>query len=282
MKHVPDLARLAVVPAGTCSGTGRLIHRPASGATGLGYWLAMPARIDHSRPLLVAVHGISRDARAQAELFAPRANALGQVVVAPEFGEKHWKRYQKAVIGQRSDVALLGLLDELRATGIWHGRRIELAGYSGGAQFAHRFAMLYPHLLARLSVVSAGWYTFPDEAPFPYGLGEAEGAASGWGAMAAAHLDRFLGLPIQICVGAKDNRRDRNTRRGPEIDAQQGRDRVARATAWSAALIAAARKRGIRPDITLRILPDCGHDFGDCVTRGGLDRIVLTGAQSES
>ena len=259
-----------------------LLHRPAKGRGALGCWLALPHEISADAPPLVAIHGIRRRAQVQAELFGARATALGRPVIAPLFDERSWRRYQQVVRNKRADLALLALMMELRLADIWRTRTFELVGYSGGGQFVHRFAMLYPQLIARLTVVSAGWFTFPDDAAFPYGLAARPGRSDDWGPRLAAGLNRFLRLPIQVCVGAHDNVSDAHTRSTPEIDRQQGPDRMARAKRWVSALREAAVARGIDPCVSFEVLPNSGHDFHDCVRQGGLDRLVLPDAEERA
>jgi pimeloyl-ACP methyl ester carboxylesterase len=253
----------------------RLVKREARGQRGLDCWLALPDRPRHDVRPMVAIHGICRGAEQQAAAFAERASAQGRVVIAPLFENAQWPGYQLLVHRGRADLALLALMEELRTEHVWNTRRFDLSGYSGGAQFAHRFAMLYPQLIARLSVCSAGWWTFPDQAPFPYGLGAEDGCRPAWGPRLAAILPRFLRLPITVAVGADDNVPDANTRSGSAIDRQQGLDRRTRAERWVEALTTAASAHGIAANVTLSILPDCGHDFAACVRRGGLVDHVL-------
>ena len=59
------------------------------------------------------------------------------------------------------------------------------------------------------------------------------------------------------------------------IDAQQGRTRIERANRWRDALASAAEARGICRNARVHILPECGHDFEDCVRTGGLLNIVF-------
>ncbi|MDJ0896087.1 MAG: alpha/beta hydrolase [Alphaproteobacteria bacterium] len=259
-----------------------LLRRPAKGRGALGCWLALPREISADAPPLVAIHGIRRGARAQAALFGARAIALGRPVIAPLFGERIWPRYQQVVRNKRADLALLALMMELRLADIWRTRTFELVGYSGGGQFAHRFAMLYPQLVARLTVVSAGWFTFPDDAAFPYGLAARPGRTDDWGPRLAAGLNQFLRLPIQVCVGAHDDISDAFTRSTPEIDRQQGPDRMTRAKRWVSALREAAAARGIDPSVSFQVLPNSGHDFHDCIQHGGLDRLVLPDAEQSA
>ena len=57
--------------------------------------------------------------------------------------------------------------------------RVDLVGFSGGAQFAHRFAMLYPGCVRRVVVAAAGWYTYIDPSrPFPLAAAPATPAAA--------------------------------------------------------------------------------------------------------
>jgi len=250
-------------------------RRPGQGRFGLACWLALPETISDDAPPLVAVHGIRREADAQANLFAERAAALGRPVIAPLYEKDDWPRYQRAVHRGRADLALMSLMVALRSEGIFRTAKFDLFGFSGGAQFAHRFAMLHPQAISRLTTSSAGWYTFPDDAAYPYGLSPRAGREDEWAQRMSANLDQFLRLPIQVCVGADDNAPDRNTRSGPKINTQQGMHRVARAARWAGSLQDAALDRGIKPDVTFWALSACGHDFRSCVTLGGLDRIVI-------
>ena len=252
-----------------------ILFRPADKDGGLACWLAIPDRMVAQRPPLVAVHGIRRNARQQAELFAQRANALGRPVVAPLFDRQAWPRYQQAVRRGRADLALISLIECLRDEGVFLTARFELFGFSGGAQFAHRFAIMHPHLVERLTVASAGWYTFPDAQHFPYGLSARSDPRDPWSTVPEQRLRRFLTIPTQVCVGADDTVRDSNLRSGDQIDAQQGANRLIRGIRWTQALQQAARLRGLPPRASFFALSACGHDFRQCVVTGGLDRVVL-------
>ncbi len=251
-----------------------IVERPGRGRREPPAWLALPRRMAPDAEPLVAVHGIERGAAEQARLFADRAAALGRPVIAPLFAAQSYPGYQRVVERDRADLALLGLLDALAVEGL-ATRRFALFGFSGGAQFAHRFAWLYPHRITRLAVTAAGWYTFPDAAAFPYGLGSNSRRRRDVGPNCRANLADFLALPIDVLVGSLDNVVDHNTRSGPAIDAQQGTDRLTRARRWTAALRHAAGALGHEPAVTLHVLEGCGHTFRQCIEQGDLARIVL-------
>jgi pimeloyl-ACP methyl ester carboxylesterase len=251
-----------------------LRFRPGRGAAEPPAWLVEPTRPRPDARPLVAVHGITRDAEGQARLLADRAVAQGRTLVAPLFSKDAFPRYQLASCKRRADRALLNLLDALAADGTILPGPVDLAGFSGGAQFAHRFGWLYPHRIGRLTVTAAGWWTFPDAAPFPYGLGPAAEGHRDEPRWLRANAIDFLDREIVVVVGALDCVPDANTRSGGLIDGQQGADRVTRAQRWTAAMRAAAERYGLEPRISLTVLPDCGHDFHSCVD-AGLDRLIL-------
>ncbi len=256
------------IPAQTCVYDIRQIDSLKS--TGLGCWIAVPNNPDPSLAPLVAVHGVLRDVEGMLKTITSRLPQGGRVIIAPVFDATNWHGYQR-IFGQgRADLALLTLLKSIRIPGGPAFRSLDFLGYSGGAQFAHRFALLYPHLIGRLGLCSAGWYTFPDDRPYPYGLSVPTRKIKGFTPLTRANLSRFLSLPIDVYVGDLDDASDANLRRGKVIDRQQGTNRLERASNWVAALNKAASVENIRPDIKLGILKKCGHDFRECVHLGGL------------
>lgn len=222
-------------------------------------------------PAVVAVHGIARGVEEMVSHLLPRAIATGRTLVVPHFDVAHWPRYQQAACGKRADWALLRLMAALRKEGHVGDAPFDLSGFSGGAQFAHRFAWLYPDKVDRLCLTAPGWWTFPDAAvAWPQGIGATQDGR-GHGFQCSANLRRFLDRRIIVCVGSDDVERDDNLRQGAQIDTQQGPNRLARAQRWCAEAETRARALGLTPAISFHLLQGCGHSFVECVTRGGLD-----------
>ncbi len=240
---------------------------------GIPYYLYIPSRLDPAAPPLVAVHGISRGADEHIAAFAPWAERSGRVLVAPLFSESQCKRYQRVTQDRcQADRALFAALREVaEATGV-EVDRVDLFGFSGGAQFAHRFALLHPERVARLAVSSAGWYTQPDPSEaYPYGLAP----GTGGGQRFRPKLSAFLEIPTLVLVGERDIERDPALRKEKKVDRRQGRNRVERAARWSRALREAALRAGVAAEVRFRSLPNCGHAFEDCVRDGGLVEEVM-------
>lgn len=230
-----------------------------------------------TRPPLVALHGISRDARALWQGFSQGAADQGRALVVPRFSKAEWPRFQQ--IGRsRPDLALLDLLQQAGLA----GTPVDLFGFSGGAQLAHRFAMLYPHRVATLHLAAPGWYTLPDQsAVWPLGMAQGPTAQPGRfdpTALSRLQLRHYLSLKVRLWVGELDTARDASLRQTADLDALQGRTRIERACRYAEAFDRAARALGVVPDIDLTILPGCGHDFTDCARLGGLAaRVLQTG-----
>ncbi len=225
-------------------------------------------------PLVVSVHGYTRQPLEHLRAFAPLAVRHGFALALPLFDERHHRRYQQLLHprrGTRSDLALLAALEAAAPRHGLDASRLFLFGHSGGGQFVHRFAMCHPRRTVALAIGAAGWYTWPDPAlPWPAGVGAAEQSLG-----APIDLERFLRLPMALWVGEKDTAAGETLRDSPELALQQGANRSERATRWAQAVRAAAAARGVDNALAVAELPSAGHDFGGCVRRADLARRVM-------
>lgn len=247
---------------------GATVERRLPGAALPAYYLCLPPDRAAGAPLLVSVHGISRNAEEHVRHFAPLARERGVALAVPLFPPSEFPDYQRlgrTGRGRRADMALHEVLAALRREVGAAADRIYLFGHSGGGQFVHRYAMAYPAEVARFVVSAAGWYTHPDpDRPFPLGIGPDP-------LLPDRHFDPDAFLRVRGCVlvGEGDVRRTRSLRIGPEVDAMQGDNRVERARHWVAAMNRAAARRGLPPPLDLHVLPSAGHRFADMALRGG-------------
>lgn len=227
-------------------------------------------RVSDGKPPVVAVHGIQREAAQMAQLLVSAAEATGRTVILPHFDRRPWRWFQRAACPARADWALIRLLTALQVEGMVAEGPCDLSGYSGGGQFAHRFAWLYPHLVRRLCATAPGWWTFADpNAAYPYGV---QAESSPFAAYLNANLRAFLNREIVVRVGALDTQRDGKLRVSPELDRQQGLNRVERAERWVQHIQDLRTVHNVSIPADFRILPNCTHSFSDCVAQAGLDR----------
>jgi hypothetical protein len=218
---------------------------------------------------VVFVHGVTSDPSEQFEALLARAVQGHASLIVPEFRRPQYAGYQRLAGADGPLAAAVAFEDVMLRAGDYMGRpiqKVDLVGFSGGAQFAHRYAMLYPRRIRRLIVVASGWYTWLDPArPFPYGA-----RASRQSGDRAIGVDRFLGLPVHVLVGERDVHRDCHLRTTPRIDATQGPHRLARALRWADHLRTESSRRGLPPVVSVELLPGTGHSFHQAMRRGGL------------
>jgi pimeloyl-ACP methyl ester carboxylesterase len=239
----------------------------------LRYHLFAPVGPPRGAPV-VLVHGTSSDPAEQFRAFLPLAYRHQVVLIVPEFTRPAFRGYQR-LAGAAGPLAAASALDAVvaEAAGMTGApiSAFDLVGFSGGAQFAHRYAMLFPSRVRRLVAASAGWYTWLGSSlPFPEGPHAS--LASGH---TRVRIAEFLRIPIRVMVGERDVARDRRLRVDPRIDAEQGAHRLERALRWVEHLAAVARSRGCEADATIELLPDTGHLFRQAMQRGGFGERAL-------
>ena len=241
---------------------------------GLHYQLYLPQALDPSRPVLTAVHGISRNPDDWMKLFRKVADEQGTALLAPLFDQARFGDFQRLGRhgrGQRADHALISVLDRLdELYGIQS--KMALFGFSGGAQFAHRFSMVHGARVSSLVLGASGWYTWPDpDTAFPYGTRPV-------GSLPGVNFDfeTLLRIPTRVLVGSDDVVRDQSLNCRKRIDKVQGKTRRERAENWVSAMRSLARERNLPDLMDLQFLPDTGHyvldqDGGDFLRKLACD-----------
>jgi len=135
---------------------------------GRDYWLYTPASIDPKKTywLVVGVHGHNGKGAGAGGLKSWIAKFDNVIVVGPTFPD-NGPYYQ--VLEGESDIQLLNLNRDLSKKFKLH-RRMFIHGFSGGAQYAHRFASRHPDFVIGVSAHSGGtWEAGPDKkATFPW------------------------------------------------------------------------------------------------------------------
>lgn len=120
-------------------------------------------------PLAVLVHGSLRDADILRDEFIDFAEEQQCVLLAPLFpagihDPEDLHNYKHLIYhGIRYDLILLDMIEELAARYRVRSDKVLMHGFSGGAQFAHRFLYLHPGRLRAVSIGAPGTVTLPDD-----------------------------------------------------------------------------------------------------------------------
>lgn len=222
-------------------------------------WLSSAAP-GQTAPLVVAVHGSHRDHLATRDAFLPLAESRPLHVLAPLFPEGlteagYGDGYKFLSEPGIDYVALLdGMIAGFAAEhGPVQGKPL-LFGFSGGAQFAHRYALFRAARLSGLVIAAPGAVTLP-RADLPWWPGLA-GAAAATGY--TPDLPSLRAIPVLVTIGAEDRspgilRDDPALRHGSAHAGAAGADRIARAQALRRALA----DQGVA--VALIQIPGAGH-----------------------
>lgn len=254
--------------------TGQVLHRTLRSNPDQQYLLYLPTTGAKDAPIFVTVHGVSRNVEEHAARFAPYAERYHVVLVAPFFPKKDFPDYQRlgrVGHGERADTVLQQIVTEVGELTGARSEKLYLFGYSGGAQFVHRYMLAYPERVAKLAVGAAGWYTFPDpQLKYPKGI---KSSSKLPGDVFAA--DKFLKVPACVVVGERDVKRDAELDQAPDIDQHQGYTRLERGRNWVEAMQKAARERGYDTPYVFRTVPRAAHSFTQSMRRGKMGDVVF-------
>ena len=228
----------------------------------------VPVVRNEATPIVIVMHGASRDAPRYYADWKAQAAARGFIVVVPTLSKKDFPGAATYNLGNVFDPAtgaqreksewtfslIEPLFDEVvRRIGGAQGDYV-LYGHSAGSQFVHRFLYYMPD--ARVSAfiaANAGWYTMPDfSVEYPYGL-----KASG---INEDDLPRIFSQPLILLQGRADTDASAdNLRKTPEA-ARQGPNRLTRGLKMYRDAKASAEALGVTFNWQVFVIKDADHD----------------------
>ena len=213
-----------------------------------------PMHRDADAPVVIVMHGASRDAPRYFLDWSRQAEEHGFIAVVPYLSQEGFPGSSVYNLGHVFDAdtgamrprerwlfaIIEPLFDEVvRRTGSPR-ESYTLYGHSAGSQFVHRF--LYYTPAARVDqfiAANAGWYTMPEPGvAYPYGL-----RGSGIG---EAALERVFAAPLTLLLGTADIDPNADKLRKTREAQAQGQNRLERGHAMFRIAEKAARERGLR------------------------------------
>jgi len=129
---------------------------PRTDGMGREYWLYEPRQggADKTLWLVVGIHAMGGTGQGAGGLAGWATRRDDCLVLGPTFPSQGYP-----FLGQESDTQLLRLIEDLGRRHRLHPK-VFLAGFSGGAQFAHRFAHAHPDKVLAVAAHSGGsWST---------------------------------------------------------------------------------------------------------------------------
>lgn len=227
----------------------------------------VPAAATTATPIVIVMHGASRDLPRYYSDWRKEGEEHGFIVVVPHFTKDAFPGSANYNLGAVFDpgtgtmrprpkwtfTAIEPLFDAVVELVGGEQAQYTLFGHSAGSQFVHRFLYFVPEARVKRAIAAnAGWYTMPDfGVDWPYGLGES--------GIAPEVLKTYLGRDLVVLLGDADViREDEDLRKTPEAELQ-GPHRFARGHTFFR--VARARAADLEVDFGWRLqeVPDAGH-----------------------
>jgi len=177
----------------------------------LKVFLALPEEVRKDTPIVIVLHGNSRNAKTYRDAWEKTAIEENAIVVVPEFSAWDYPKRQY-ILGNMSTpsgkpvapdqwvfAAIEPLFDQLRKQLGTEVKHYSLYGHSAGAQVAHRLLYFVPDNRAqRIVLANAGFYTIPvSTVDYPQGLGGVE--------VSDDSLKKAYAKRVIILLGDRDN-----------------------------------------------------------------------------
>ncbi|MCX5759427.1 MAG: hypothetical protein NTU83_13155 [Candidatus Hydrogenedentes bacterium] len=161
--------------------------------------------ISEKWPLVVSVHGTDGSPDAYLDMCREGAEKYGVVVLAPYFDFPMFPTYDILNIGlamERSDLAILEIIDTLAERIPLDTSRFYLFGHSKGGQFVSRFVLAHPDRIIRAAAGSPGNYVMPDpDVLFPHGTNPNPQTPD----LAAPDFGKLAQTPMLVLMGQKED-----------------------------------------------------------------------------
>jgi hypothetical protein len=240
--------------------------------------LFVPREADADTPIVIVMHGASRDAERYFTDWRTEAQQHGFIVVVPYFSREDFPRsthYNLGHVFERDSgaprpasswtfAAIEPLFDAVVGKVGGQQTHYTMFGHSAGSQFLHRFLYYVPDARVKRAIAAnAGWYTMPDfGVSYPYGLG-------GSGVPEEA-LAGYFGRDLIVLLGDADTvREDEDLRKTPEAELQ-GRHRYDRG--YTFYRVARAKAAELDVDFGWRLVevPGAGHSNAEMTPAAAL------------
>ena len=169
----------------------------------------LPNEINNDTKLVFVIHGASRDVKRYLEAWLEQSKDKNVILVAPFFSKDSFQYYNTLGLASSSGKTFKNsktkLTNSISSFFTFFKSKYDLKtetyrifGFSGGSQFVHRYMMYGKDERVEMAAIgSAGWYTFLNNEPFPFGTTNMP--------VDKNRLDWFLSREVLFIVGKNDN-----------------------------------------------------------------------------
>ncbi len=223
----------------------------------------LPKEIDENTKVIFIIHGNSRDVERYINLWLEPSKDKNVILVAPHFTRSNYSNFGTLQIARSSGKILKNqsnnLKNSLSLFFTYFKNKYNLQtstysifGFSAGSQFAHRYLLFSDDIqVDRVVLGSAGWYTFLNNEPYPYGMRNMP--------IERERYEWFLSREVLFILGAKDNDPNHESLNNSKGAKQQGSNRFDRGQNYFKNLVIFSEENEIAFRWRYKVIDDLDH-----------------------
>ena len=192
----------------------------------------LPKEINKNTKVLFIIHGGGRNVDKYLNLWRKPAIDKNVILVAPHFTRENYQFYATLGMAKSSgniiDNKVNWLTNSIASFHTFFKSKFNLStdtylmfGFSGGSQFTHRYLMYgQDKAVEKAAIGSAGWYTFINNEPFPYGIKNMP--------LESGRIEWLMSTEVLFLLGDKDNDPNHSSLNSSKGARKQGNNRLSR------------------------------------------------------
>ncbi len=223
----------------------------------------LPKEINENTKVIFIIHGNSRDVERYINLWLEPSKDKNVILVAPHFTRSNYSNFGTLQIARSSGKILKNqsnnLKNSLSLFFTYFKNKYNLQtstysifGFSAGSQFAHRYLLFSDDIqVDRVVLGSAGWYTFLNNEPYPYGMRNMP--------IERERYEWYLSREVLFILGAKDNDPNHESLNNSKGAKQQGSNRFERGQNYFKNLVIFSEENKIAFRWRYKVIEDLDH-----------------------
>ena len=223
----------------------------------------LPKEINQNTKVIFIIHGNSRDVERYINLWLEPSKDKNVILVAPHFTRSNYSNFGTLQITRSSGKILKNqsnnLKNSLSSFFTYFKNKYDLQtstysifGFSAGSQFTHRYLLFSDDIqVDRVVLGSAGWYTFLNDEPYPYGMRDMP--------IERERYEWYLSKEVLFILGAKDNDPNHESLNNSKGAKQQGSNRFERGQNYFKNLVIFSEENEIAFRWRYKVIDDLDH-----------------------
>lgn len=223
----------------------------------------LPKEINENTKVIFIIHGNSRDVERYINLWLEPSKDKNVILVAPHFTRSNYSNFGTLQIARSSGKIIKNQSNNLKNSLFLfftyfknkynlQTSTYSIFGFSAGSQFAHRYLLFSDDIqVDRVVLGSAGWYTFLNNEPYPYGMRNMP--------IERERYEWYLSREVLFILGAKDNDPNHESLNNSKGAKQQGSNRFERGQNYFKNLVIFSEENEIAFRWRYKVIDDLDH-----------------------